>query len=140
MIRPHVDLNDYPGSDIPYVQDYVAWLFRKNDLRLIQKGARVFEFTRAMTHLKVALIDNWFATHGSYNLNYRSAKKDLEIVLFIESKSYARQMREKIFDIDLEPDGNNVQEIEESLAREYGSEPGVAGFNNIVEAILRQIG
>lgn len=135
LFRPHPDVNDYPGSNLPAARDYVRWLFRRNDLRLLKAGGGVFEYLPAFNHLKVALVDDWFATHGSYNLNYRSAKKDLEFNVFVESKSYAQQMRSKIFDVDAQ----EVNTIGEADAREAADNP-VQLTGTLPEAIIRQIG
>lgn len=88
LIRPHPDVNDFPMANTELGRS----LFRVMDKQLLDVGARVFEYTRGFTHVKVAVVDNWMATHGSYNLNYRSARKDLEFVVVIESRSYAAQV------------------------------------------------
>lgn len=101
LIRPHPTVSSYPGSNIPGVRDFLKQLFRRGDTRLIKRGARIFEYVRAASHIKIALVDDWLASHGSYNLNFRSAKKDIELNVIVESRSYARQVRRDVFDVDL---------------------------------------
>lgn len=101
LIRPHPTVSSYPGHNIPGVRDFLKNLFRRGDARLIKRGARIFEYVRAANHIKIALVDDWLASHGSYNINFRSAKKDIELNVVVESRSYARQVRQQVFDVDL---------------------------------------
>ena len=136
LIRPHPTVNDYPGSGTAVAQDYVRWLFRRNDLRLVQAGIQVREYLRAMSHLKMALVDDWMAVHGSYNLNYRSAKKDLEMNAIVESKGYARQMRQRVFDVDL----TFANTVTAADAQDSLNNPAALVHGTLVETILRHVG
>ncbi len=100
LIRPHHSVNSYPGLNIPGLRGFIKRMFWRNDPELIKWGVKIWEYTRGFNHIKIALVDNWLATHGSYNLNYRSAKKDLELNVVIESRAYAAQVRE-LFNLDL---------------------------------------
>lgn len=101
LIRPHPSVNSYPGHHIRGMRGFFKQLFRRGDARLIKRGANIFEYARATNHIKIAVIDDWLATHGSYNLNYRSAKKDIELNAIIESRPYARQVKQQVFEVDL---------------------------------------
>ena len=43
-----------------------------------------------MMHAKTAIIDDAFATIGSYNLDERSWRKNLEVNLAVEDEAFAR--------------------------------------------------
>jgi cardiolipin synthase len=47
----------------------------------------------AMLHAKTAIIDDVFTTIGSYNLDERSWRKNLELNLAVEDRDFARYVR-----------------------------------------------
>ena len=101
LVRPSRAVNDFPFLNLPIAGEYLDWIFRRMDPELLGAGVHLAEFTVAFNHLKVAVVDGWLATHGSYNLNYRSARKDFEFNVIVESKTYASQVRDMILrDID----------------------------------------
>jgi cardiolipin synthase len=76
-------------SDIPVVQFAVEALFDT----LLRHGVEVFTLPGAMLHAKTAIIDDAFATIGSYNLDERSWRKNLEVNLAVEDAEFARHVR-----------------------------------------------
>ena len=63
-----------PGtSDVPAVKYATEWLYTD----LMEAGIHVHEWTRGILHSKTLLVDDW-ATTGSYNLDYRSFRYNLE--------------------------------------------------------------
>jgi cardiolipin synthase len=54
-----------------------------------------------MLHAKTAIIDDAFTTIGSYNLDERSWRKNLEVNLAVEDADFARHVR-SWFERDLE--------------------------------------
>jgi len=46
-----------------------------------------------MLHSKTAIIDDRFTTVGSYNLDERSRRKNLEVNLAVEDRAFARYVR-----------------------------------------------
>jgi cardiolipin synthase len=46
-----------------------------------------------MLHAKTAIIDDAFTTIGSYNLDERSWRKNLEINLAVQDQAFARHVR-----------------------------------------------
>ena len=54
-----------------------------------------------MLHAKTAIIDDAFTTIGSYNLDERSWRKNLEVNLAVEDAAFARHVR-SWFERDLE--------------------------------------
>lgn len=60
-------------SDVPAVKYATEWLYTD----LMEAGIHVHEWTRGVLHAKTLLVDDW-ATTGSYNLDYRSFRYNLE--------------------------------------------------------------
>lgn len=60
-------------SDVPAVKYAAEWLYSD----LMAAGIHVHEWTRGILHAKTLLVDDW-ATTGSYNLDYRSFRYNLE--------------------------------------------------------------
>jgi cardiolipin synthase len=46
-----------------------------------------------MLHAKTAIVDDAFTTIGSYNLDQRSWRKNLEVNLAVEDPAFARHVR-----------------------------------------------
>ena len=63
-----------PGtSDVPAVKYATEWLYTE----LMTAGIHVHEWSHGILHSKTLLVDDW-ATTGSYNLDYRSFRYNLE--------------------------------------------------------------
>lgn len=60
-------------SDVPAVKYATEWLYTD----LMESGIHIHEWTRGILHAKTLLVDDW-ATTGSYNLDYRSFRYNLE--------------------------------------------------------------
>jgi cardiolipin synthase len=76
-------------SDIPVVQFAVEALFDT----LIRHGIEIWTMPGTMLHAKTAIIDESFTTIGSYNLDERSWRKNLEVNLAVEDSDFARHVR-----------------------------------------------
>ena len=63
---------------------------------MIARGARLHGFNRAILHSKILVMDGYYVATGSYNLNLRSARADLENELFIQDRDYGGQVRRRI--------------------------------------------
>jgi cardiolipin synthase len=99
-----------PGkSDVPVVQYAVEALFDT----LIRHGVQVWTLGGAMVHSKTAIIDDRFATVGTYNLDERSWLKNLEVNLAVEDATFARHVR-SWFERDLE----NAEQVDLERWRE----------------------
>lgn len=76
----------------------------------LEAGVSIYFYGRGYMHSKITVCDERIATVGSANIDPRSYLLDLEINAFVESKDYARQVKE-IFLAD-EKDSKKVsQEI-----------------------------
>jgi cardiolipin synthase len=84
-------------SDIPVVQFAAEALFDT----LLRHGVELWTLPGPMLHAKTAIIDEAFATIGSYNLDERSWRKNLEVNLAVEDAEFARHVR-GWFEADLE--------------------------------------
>jgi cardiolipin synthase len=77
-------------SDVPVVQFAVEALFDT----LLRHGVEIWTLPGTMLHSKTAIIDDRFTTIGSYNLDERSWRKNLEVNLAVEDQAFARHVRE----------------------------------------------
>jgi cardiolipin synthase len=76
-------------SDVPVVQFAVEALFEV----LLRHGVEIWALPGTMLHAKTAIIDDEFTTIGSYNLDERSWRKNLEVNLAVEDRDFARHVR-----------------------------------------------
>jgi cardiolipin synthase len=76
-------------GDVPIVQYAVEALFDT----LLRSGIQVRALKDRILHAKTALIDDDFVTIGSYNLDERSWRKNLELNLAVEDAAFARHVR-----------------------------------------------
>ncbi len=76
-------------SDVPVVQFASEALFDT----LLRHGVEIWMLPGTMLHAKTAIIDDQFTTIGSYNLDERSWRKNLEINLGVEDQAFARHVR-----------------------------------------------
>jgi cardiolipin synthase len=82
-------------GDVPIVQYAVEALFDQ----LLRHGVEVYSLGGPMLHCKTAVIDD-FTTIGSYNLDERSWRKNLEVNLAVEDARFADHVRQS-FDQDI---------------------------------------
>ncbi len=82
-------------GDVPIVQYAVEALFES----LLKHGIEVYTLGGPVLHAKAAVIDD-FATIGSYNLDERSWRKNLEVNLAVEDSAFADHVR-ATFDEDI---------------------------------------
>lgn len=59
-------------------------------------GARVMGYAKAIMHTKIAVADDFWVSTGSYNMNLRSARADLELQFFIQDRAYGGAVRRAI--------------------------------------------
>jgi cardiolipin synthase len=76
-------------GDVPVVQYASEALFDT----LLRHGVELWTLPGTMLHAKTAIIDDEFTTIGSYNLDERSWRKNLEINLAVEDPAFARHVR-----------------------------------------------
>ncbi|MEM9069550.1 MAG: phospholipase D-like domain-containing protein [Myxococcota bacterium] len=87
-----------PGEgDVPAVHH----ASRKRYSWLDDHGIRLYEWQGVILHAKTAVVDGEWSTVGSYNLDYRSWRFNLEVVVAVEDRSVAKAVEER-FLLDLE--------------------------------------
>ena len=68
---------------------------------LMRQGVRLFEFHRSILHSKSAVIDGVWSTIGSFNMDYRSLRANLEVNVAVHDSGFGSVM-ERSFQRDLE--------------------------------------
>jgi cardiolipin synthase len=63
---------------------------------LLAAGVQVWGYQRAIMHSKLAMVDGFYVATGSYNLNLRSARADLELEFFIQCPEYGAAVAERL--------------------------------------------
>lgn len=82
-------------SDIPLVRYAEKYLYRY----LLNIGAEIYEWKESVMHGKVMMVDNNWITIGSYNLNYLSHYRSIELNADIISEVFSKQVSECLTDI-----------------------------------------
>ena len=77
-------------GDVPIVQFAVEALFEA----LLRHGVEVYALPGPILHAKTAIVDDAFVTIGSYNLDDRSWRKNMEANLAVEDSAFARYVRQ----------------------------------------------
>lgn len=75
-------------SDIPLMQRATYHLYSS----LLQNNIELYEWNKSVLHGKVALVDNKWATVGSFNLNHLSSYGSIETNVAIESTKFAKTL------------------------------------------------
>lgn len=61
---------------------------------LMRNGVRIFEFHKSILHAKSAVIDGTWSTVGSFNMDYRSLRAQLEVNLTVQDAAFGAVMEE----------------------------------------------
>ena len=81
-----------PGeSDVPAVRHAAQSLYG----RLLRAGVRLYEWQGSILHSKTAVVDGRWCTVGTYNLDSRSLRFNLEVVAAVEDAAVAGAMEER---------------------------------------------
>lgn len=67
---------------------------------LIAAGAELHAFRQAIMHSKLIVMDNFYSVTGSYNINVRSSRADMECTFFIQCPELGREFTRR-FNEDL---------------------------------------
>ena len=65
---------------------------------LLKSGIRLLGYDRAIIHSKIAVMDGFYTATGSFNLNLRSSRADLELEFFIQCNTYGQAVKHRIID------------------------------------------
>jgi len=90
-------------SDVPLVRRASQHLYG----RLLRAGVRIFELEQRVLHAKTVTVDGVYASVGSFNLDYWSDRRNLEVSVTVLDRGAAATLEEQ-FLRDLE----NAQEVQ----------------------------
>jgi cardiolipin synthase len=76
-------------SDVAVVQFAIEAMYDD----LLRHGIEVYSYKGPMMHAKTAIIDDAFVTIGSYNLDERSRRKNLEVNVVVQDRAFAEHVR-----------------------------------------------
>lgn len=74
-------------TDVPIAKSASNYLYKW----LLDSNIKIYEWNESVLHGKAAVVDNWFTTIGSYNLNYLSHYGSIELNLDIYDENFATQ-------------------------------------------------
>lgn len=99
---------------VPGTNDVLAMYYamRKLYTKLVPRGVRVYEWHGSILHSKTAVIDDRWSTVGSFNLDHRSVRYNLEANVVVEDEAFASALHARFLK-DLE---SCTPVLEESLA------------------------
>jgi cardiolipin synthase len=85
---------------LPGHSDVAAVYFATRHLyeELVEGGVRLFEWQGTVLHSKTAVIDRSWCTVGTYNLDYRSWRINLEVTAAVEDASVAATMERRFLE------------------------------------------
>jgi cardiolipin synthase len=93
-----------PGtSDVPMVNHASRAMWR----RLLDSGVRIYQWQINMLHSKTAVVDGFWSTIGTFNLDHLSLRFNLEVNVSVMDGRFAQRMRdsfEQDFDVSYEVD------------------------------------
>ncbi|MEO8796606.1 MAG: phosphatidylserine/phosphatidylglycerophosphate/cardiolipin synthase family protein [Polyangiaceae bacterium] len=94
LMLPATELND---------NSFAADAQQFHYARYLELGIAVHEYQRHFNHLKIAVFDERWSIHGSTNGNFRSLEndKDFELVVLIDDEALAKDVLERVRDIDV---------------------------------------
>ena len=72
-------------------------IFRSRVKQLVASGIEVYYNDLRMAHSKVMVVDGRWTSIGSFNLNYRSFRHDLEDAVIIADSAFAEDVIERVF-------------------------------------------
>lgn len=79
-------------SDVPMFQAATTWLY---DF-LFRNGIKIHEWKKSVLHGKVAVIDDNWATVGSFNLNHLSAYGSIELNVDVPDEAFVKGFKEHL--------------------------------------------
>jgi cardiolipin synthase len=74
----------------------VQWAVEATLERLTRLGVQAFAYRGRVLHAKTAVVDDAFVTVGSYNLDHRSWRYNLEVNLAVHGEPFARKVRQAV--------------------------------------------
>lgn len=82
-------------SDVKFIRNAERYLYGF----LLRNGMRIFEWPNSMMHGKVALVDDDWATIGSFNINQLSLYRSIELNVDIRSKDFVSRFKHHLEEV-----------------------------------------
>lgn len=82
-------------SDVPAFQTATTWLY---DF-LFRNKIKIYEWKKSVLHGKIAVIDESWATIGSFNLNNLSAYGSIELNIDIPDENFVREFKQHLHSV-----------------------------------------
>lgn len=79
-------------SDVPILGKAAYHLYGS----FLKNGITIYEWKRSVLHGKLALVDNEWATVGSFNLNHLSALSSIELNVDVKDNTFAKTLKEHL--------------------------------------------
>jgi cardiolipin synthase len=79
-------------SDVPILGHASRFLYRK----FLDNNIELYEWNKSILHGKVAVVDDRWATVGSFNLNHLSAFSSIEMNVNVLDRTFAKNLREQL--------------------------------------------
>lgn len=73
----------------------VDWASRYYYAELLEAGVRIYEYRAGFLHAKTMVVDDWFATVGSSNMDIRSFQLNYEINAFVYDEAATKALMEQ---------------------------------------------
>lgn len=98
---------------------------------MMAAGGNLHGYHRAIMHSKILVMDGYYVATGSYNLNLRSSRADLENEFFIQDKEYGSGVRDRI-----RGDFQVCRSVEPSFFDRYRSRRSIPIFDALLRYFL----
>ncbi len=86
----------------------------------LKAGIRIYEMTEKRLHAKIATVDGIYSSVGSYNLDYWSARRNLEVNLSIIDPTTSMALKDQFYkDLEMSRELDHKQFVTRSLARRF---------------------
>ncbi len=72
----------------------VRWAGQSYYMDLLDAGVRIFEYDDGFIHAKTMVVDDWFATIGSANIDVRSLKLNYEVGALVFDTAFCNELAE----------------------------------------------
>lgn len=97
---------------------------------LIMAGAKIYAFRQAIMHSKLIVMDSFYSVTGSYNINVRSSRADMECTFYIQCAELGRGLTGQ-FKEDL----NLCEQLKPTKLDQFRSRSSIP----LIDAILRYL-
>jgi cardiolipin synthase A/B len=94
-------------SDVPFARQATSYLYSS----FLKRNIELYEWHNSVLHGKVALVDNAWATVGSFNLNYLSSYGSIEMNVAAQSLGFSKILATHLQDVITQCDHVTVEKL-----------------------------